>query len=254
MVGKVFDCESEQELSEVLREVPSLRGYIGPRKVTLSTLEQLAITEPVVRLIVEFKRVRRMVVRLESISDAARDGKIYPLFNQIRSRTGLVATNGPSLFDMEGLRELDSCIDGRLRDWFVDTRKAVATLAQLTEDHLLLRAMAVNFKDDPVMAKHPWTRELDYHDLLTSQAVGQPEAVVSRRLLVERSKIVAMRHDLERAYPTMWRWLDDFRRMARTRGYAANGDLRKYIDGLKSSDIARRDQALEYAVRWLLPC
>ena len=100
----------------ILSEVPSLRGYIGPRKVTLSTLEQLAITEPVARLIVEFRRVRRKVVRLESISGAARDGKIYPLFNQIRSRTSLVATNGPSLFDIEGLRELKSCMDER-RDY-----------------------------------------------------------------------------------------------------------------------------------------
>ena len=253
-VGKVFDCESEQELSEILREVPSLRGHIGSRKVTLSTLEQLAITEPIARLIVEFKRAGRKVARLESISGAARDGRIYPLFNQIRSRTGLVATNGPSLFDIEGVRELKSCIDGRVRDLFVDTRRSAATLAQLTEDRLLLSAMAVDFKDNPVMAKHPWMQELDYHDLLTSQAVDQPGAVVSGRFLVERSKIAAMRHDLESAYPTMFRWLDDFRRMARTRGYAANGDLRKYIDGLKSSDIAKREQALDYAVRWLLRC
>jgi DNA polymerase I-like protein with 3'-5' exonuclease and polymerase domains len=252
MVGKVFDCEAEQELSEILREVPSLRGYIGPRRVTLSKLEQLAITEPGVRLIVEFKRVRRKVVRLESISGAARGGKIQPLFNQIKSRTGLVATNGPSLFDIDGLRELKSCIDGRVRDLFVDTRRALATLAQLTEDRLLLTAIAAKFKADPVMAKYPWMQELDYHDLLISLAVGQSDAVLSRRFLVERSKIAAMRYDLERRYQTMFRWLNDFRGMARTRGYATNGDLRKYIDGLKSSDIARRDQALEHAVRWLL--
>ena len=141
-----------------------------------------------------------------------------------------------------------------MRDLFVDTRRALATLAQLTEDRLLLAAMAAKFKADPVMAKHPWMQELDYHDLLTSHAVGQPDAVLSRRFLVERSEIAGMRHDLERRYQTMFRWLSDFRRMARARGYAANGDLRKYIDGLKSSDIARRDQALEHAVRWLLHC
>ncbi len=128
MVGKVFDCESEQEeLTEIFREVPSLRGHIGLRKVTLSRLEQLAVTEPVVRLIVEFKRVRRKVVRLESISGAARGGKVYPLFNQIRSRTGLVAANAPSLFDIEGLRELKSYIDDGAQDLLVDTRRALAT-------------------------------------------------------------------------------------------------------------------------------
>ncbi len=127
-------------------------------------------------------------------------------------------------------------------------------MAELTEDHLLLRALAANFKDEPIMLKHPWMQKLDYHDLLASYAAGQSDAVLSRRFLVERSKIAAMRHDLERRYQTMFRLLNDFRRMARTSGYAANGDLRKYIDGLKSSDIARRDLALEHAVRWLIRC
>ena len=193
-------------------------------------------------------------MRLESISGAARDGRIYPLFNQIRSRTGLVATSGPSLFDIEGLRELKSCIDSRARDLFVNTRRALATLALLTGDRLLVRGMVAKFKAEPVMAKHPWMRELDYHDLLIAHAVGQSDTILSRRFFVEPSKIAAMRYDVERRYRTMFRWLNDFRRMARTRGYAANGDLRKYIDGLKSSDIARRDQALEHAVRWLLRC
>jgi DNA polymerase I-like protein with 3'-5' exonuclease and polymerase domains len=252
MVGREFDCESEQELSTTLREVPSLRGYIGPRKVTLSALEQLAIKEPLARLIVEFKRVRRKVVRLESVSCAVRDGKIYPLFNQIRSRNGLVTASGPSLFDMEGLRELESCIDGKVRDLFVDTQRALASLARLTEDRLLHRALAAKFKDDPVKSSHPWIQGLDYYDLLASLAIDQSDAVLSKRLLVEHSKIAAVRHDLARRYQVMFQWLNNFRRMARTRGYAVYGDLRKYIDGLKSSDIARRDQALVHAVRWLI--
>ena len=50
----------------------------------------------------------------------------------------------------------------------------------------------------------------------------------------------------------MFRWLNSFRRSAATKGYATNGDLRKYIDGLKSSDVARKGQSLEHAGRWLL--
>jgi len=83
MVGKDFDLESQQALSAVLREVADLRGYIGPSRITVSSLEHLAIVEPVARLIVEVKRLRSRIVRLESISAEARDGKIYPLFNQI---------------------------------------------------------------------------------------------------------------------------------------------------------------------------
>ena len=61
-----------------------------------------------------------------------------------------------------------------------------------------------------------------------------------------------MRHDFEKRCQTMFRWLNGYCRIARIKGYATNGDSRKYIDGLMSSDIARREQALEYAVRWLI--
>jgi len=89
---------------------------------------------------------------------------------------------------------------------------------------------------------------------LTAHAVGQADAVLSRRFLVGRAEVAVLRHDLDKRYQTAFQWLNDFRREARARGYAANGDSRKYIDGLKSSDIARRDLALAHAVRWLIHC
>ena len=252
MAGKVFDLESHQALSEVLREVANLRGYIGPRRMTVSALEYLAIIEPVARRIVEVKRLRSRAVRLESISTAARNGKIYPLFNQIKSRTGVVATNGPSLFDIEEPSELKSCFDGRVRDLFVDAKTSLHILAEVTKDPVLIKVRKSKSKVDPVIAKHPLMQELDPDELLLRLAVGQSDAALSKRFLVDRSKIATMRHDLEKRYQVMFQWLNSFRRVARVNRYATNGDLRKYIDGLKSSDVARREQALEYAVRWLI--
>ncbi len=252
MVGKVFDLESHEALSEVLREVANMRGYIGPRRMTVSALEHLAIVEPVARRIVEVKRLRSRVVRLESISTAARNGKIYPLFNQIKSRTGVVATKGPSLFDVDGPSELKSCFDGRVRELFVDAKTSLHILAEVTKDPVLTKVRKSKSKVDPIMAKHPLMQELDPDELLLRLAVGQSDTAISKRFLVDRLKITTMRHDLEKRYQTMFQWLNSFRRVARAKCYATNGDLRKYIDGLKSSDVARRAQALEYAVRWLI--
>jgi DNA polymerase I-like protein with 3'-5' exonuclease and polymerase domains len=212
----------------------------------------LAIIEPVARLIVKVKRLRSRAVRLESISTAARNGKIYPLFNQIKSRTGVVATNGPSLFDIEGPSELKSCFDGRVRDLFVDAKTSLHILAEVTKDPVLTKVGKSKSKVDPVIAKHPLMQELDPDELLLRLAVGQSDTASSKRFLVDRSKIATMRHDLEKRYQAMFQWLNSFRRVARAKRYATNGDLRKYIDGLKSSDVARREQALEYAVRWLI--
>jgi DNA polymerase-1 len=252
IVGKVFDLESHQALSEVLREVANLRGYIGPRRLTVSALEHLAIVEPIARLIVEVKRLRGRIVRLESIAAAARNGKIYPLFNQIKSRTGLVASSGPSLFDIEGVSGLKSCFDRKVHDLFVDAKASLRLLAEMTKDTVLIMVTASKSKVDPVIAKHPLMQELDSDELLLRLAVGQSDTALSKRFLVDRLKIATMRHDLEKRYQTMFQWLNSFRRVARAKRYATNGDLRKYIDGLKSSDVARRAQALEHAVRWLI--
>ena len=252
MVGKDFDLESQQALSAVLREVADSKGYIGPSRITVSSLEHLAIVEPVARLIVEVKRLRSRIVRLESISAAGRDGKIYPLFNQIKSRTGLVATSRPSVFDIEGSSELRSCFHSRVRDLFVDPQRSLHILAKVTKDPVLLKVRTSKSKVDRVVAKHPLMRELDPNELLLRLAVGQSDTVLSKRFLINRLKMATMRHDLEKRYQTMFQWLNNFRRMARAKCYATNGDLRKYIDGLKSSDIARRGRALEHAVRWLI--
>ncbi len=252
MVGRVFELESNQALSEVLREVANLRGYIGPTRMTVAALEHLAIVEPVARLIVQVKRLQSQVVRLESIFSAARNGKIYPLFNQVRSRTGVLSSSGPSLFDIEGPSELKYCFDSPVCDLFVDAKTSLNILAEVTKDPVLINVRKSKSKVDQFIAKHPLMQELDHDDFLLRLAIGQSDTVLSKRFLVDRPKIVTMRHDLEKRYQIMFQWLRRFRSATRAKGYATNGDLRKYIDGLKSSDVARRGQALEHAVRWLI--
>ena len=70
--------------------------------------------------------------------------------------------------------------------------------------------------------------------------------------MVERLSITEMRHDLEKRYSKMFQWLNRFRSVTLGNGYATKRGMRKYIDGLKSSDVARRQQAAEHAVRWLI--
>ena len=252
MAGKDFDLESQEELAEVLRGVANLRGYIGPRRLTLSALEHLAIVEPIARLIVEVRRLRSRIARVESIAAASHDGKMYLLFNQIKLRTGLVASVAPSLFDIEGISDLKSCFDRRVRDLFVDARISLRLLAEATKDPLLIKVAASKSNVEPVVAKHPLMQELDSVEFLLRLAAGQSDTALSKRFLVDRFKVATMRHDLEKRYQTMFRWLNNFRRWVRAKGYATNGDLRKYIDGLKSADVARRSQSVEHAVRWLI--
>jgi DNA polymerase-1 len=252
MVGKEFDLESQEALSEVLREVANRHSYIGPRRLTVSALEHVAIVEPIARLIVEVKRLRSRIARLESISAATHHGKIFPLFNQIQSRTGRVTSVGPSMFDIEGVSEVKSCFDRGVHDLFVNAKTSLRLLAKVTKDPALIDVTASKSTVDPAGAKHPWMQKLDFDELLLRLAVGQSDTALSKKFLVDRFEIAAVRQDLEKRYQTMFRWLNSFRRWTRTKGYATNGDRRKYFDGLRSADVAKRGESLEHAVRWLI--
>jgi len=70
--------------------------------------------------------------------------------------------------------------------------------------------------------------------------------------MVERSIIKEYRYRCEKKYDRMFQWLSRFKRTTCNNGYAKQWYVRKYIDGLKSSDMARRKEAAEHAVRWLI--
>ena len=92
MLGKPFDLDSGTELTAILVQAFGLRPHFGSRTVTLSQLEQLAVSEPRVRKIVEYKRLRSQITAVDSISTASSGGRIYPLFSQVRSPAGFVTT------------------------------------------------------------------------------------------------------------------------------------------------------------------
>jgi DNA polymerase I-like protein with 3'-5' exonuclease and polymerase domains len=251
-LGSVVDLESEKDLAAVLREALLVRGYRAISKITMAVLEQIAVSEPIVRCIVQYKRLRSRMLGLESIFLSAADGRIYPLFNQIKSRAGLVTTVKPSLFEADAMPDLESCFDNSVRDYFRNRERSLAGLGQITQDPVLLEISAAMSTIDPCMAEHPSMKDIDHQELLLSFAMGLSDSRLSRTFLVDRLTLATIRHDAERRYRTMFKWLEDYRRKAQANGYAEIEGKRKYIDGLKSSDIARREQALEYAIRWLI--
>jgi DNA polymerase I-like protein with 3'-5' exonuclease and polymerase domains len=253
-VGKVFDLESEKDVSEVLREALIPRGYITPRRITMATLEQLAKSEPMARLIVEYKRLRSRIVAVDSICAAVNDGKIYPLFSQIRSRASLIATSGPSLFEIDSLPALRSCFDIRIHDYFRDRQRSLDTLAKMTQDPILQSVRTSKSKVDIFMVKHSLMKDLDHDELLLSLVLGHSESKLSKQFLVDRFTVATIKRDLEMRYHVLFRWLNNYRRMAQAKGFGINpiDGKRKYIDGLRSSDIAKRERALEHVVRWLI--
>ena len=109
-------------------------------------------------------------------------------------------------------------------------------------------------KVDSFMAKDALMKDCDHDALLLALVLGHSEAKLSKQFLVDRFTMTTIKRDLETRYQALFRWPNNYRRIAQGTGYGINpiDGKRKYIDGLKSSDIAKKAQALEHAVRWLI--
>jgi DNA polymerase I-like protein with 3'-5' exonuclease and polymerase domains len=215
-------------------------------------LEQLAISTPIIRPIVQYKRLRRQIKAVESISGAIRDQRVYPLFKQIRSPAGRVSSTTPSLFDMEALPELRSSFDRSIEDYFPDIQRSLAILAEVTQDPVLQSVQRRHAEIDSFIAQYPVMHDLAHDELLLSFILGHTDASLSRQFFLDQLTVATLRQDLETRYRTLFAWLAYFQKQAESNGYAMHNGKRKYIDGLRSADLAKRGRALEYAVRWLI--
>ena len=251
-LGKNFDLDSHNDLSTILADSLGLRRFTGAKTIRTAVLEQLAISEPAVRQIVEYKRFRKQIKGLDAISSAVTDGRVFPVFSQVRSPAGMVAATQPKLFDDDAPPELRSCFDGCVHAFFSDRQRSLDTLAEVSGDLVLQRVRGSKAEADAFVAEHPLVKNLDHDRLLLSLVSGSSDARLSREFLVDQLTAGTLRHDLTRRYRGVFRWRHDFLDEARRRGYAATGRRRKYLDGLLSCDISRRTKALEHAVRWVV--
>ena len=249
--GKTFDLDSQTDLSAMLRDRLELR-HIGSQAIPLSVLEQLAISTPIIRPIVQYKRLRRQIKAVESISGAIRGQRVHPLFKQIRSPAGRISSTTPSLFDMEALPELRSSFDRSIEDYFPDIQRSLAILAEVTQDPVLQSVQRSHSEIDSFMAQYPVMHDLAHDELLLSCVLGHTDASLSRQFFLDQLTVATLRQDLETRYRTLFAWLAHFQKQAERNGYAMHDGKRKYIDGLRSADLAKRKRALEYAVRWLI--
>lgn len=84
--GKQFDIDSMTEVAAVLQEVDGVRERIGRQPLRQTQLEHLAQSSDLPRAIVQYGRIRKRVRHLEAICKAQKDGKVFPLFNQLKAR------------------------------------------------------------------------------------------------------------------------------------------------------------------------
>jgi DNA polymerase I-like protein with 3'-5' exonuclease and polymerase domains len=245
--GEEFDLDSATETANVLREISPLD--VGQR-LTLTQLEQLAATDNLARLIVKYRRMQKLIRQLEAICEAVRDGRVYPIFNQVRWAHGGLSSTDPRICEPGGPLDATAVIDRIIRERMDDTNRSLDILQLVTGDKVLRRDRRCG--DPCFVGSDVATRDLDQRDVLLCVASGLSDAALSRRFLIDRPTVAGIRRTLEAKYAELFKWLDVYRIDTLTKGFAQHNGRRKYLEGLKSSDLDKRHKAMRSAIRWLI--
>lgn len=251
-IGNVGDIDSPKDLAAMLTTNLGLKRVAGKGKVTVATLEQIAITEPNVRLVVEYKRLRQQIKAIESILSATRNNRVYPVFNPVGSPSGVATTSRPKLFEINGIPRLKSCFPKSIKGYFKDVQKELDTLSNVTQDRTLTADRTKRSRKNKFMAAHPLLKDVPHDELLWCLVVGESDASVGNKFFLDRLSVSTVRHDVEKRYEAAFEWLRSFQREAAECGYARVGSKQKHLDGLKSANVAKRRDSLRHVVRWLL--
>ena len=95
-------------------------------------------------------------------------------------------------------------------------------------------------------------KELDYNELLLSVVCGVSGPAMSRQFMLERITIDSICYDLRMRYDKLFAWITTFQNNARSQGFVTGAKGRKYLDGLRSSNLAKRKKDSDEAIKWLL--
>jgi len=194
--------------------------------------------------------LQKQIKELETVCDAATGGKVFPLFSQVKSAHGSISCCDPRIFGLRGDVPASAVLDRDLRQFIPNQDKALDILQSLTGDRALKKDLREKGKfiigDDPVLAG------LDHADVLISIAIGLSTAALCKRFLIDVRRASILREFIARRYTKLFDWLDQYRKKVISAGFATFGERRKYWDGLGSSDIGKRNRAVQSAVRWLI--
>jgi len=249
-IGKEFDIDAQSDLSAIINDTMNLQEFVRSRKITLSVLEQLAVNNPIAKLIVKYKRLQKRMKKVDAIVKSAKGKKIYPIFNQIKASYGQISSTGPNLFEGDGSDDIKKSISKSLHPYFSDTKSSMDILEKLSHDQSFKKDRVKNKNE--FMEAHPQMKEITKDDFLLNTLIGYSDAKLSQKFMIDRLTLCTLRHELEMRYPILFQWIEDFKTRSAKQGYAKLGNKRKYLDGLKSSNLEKRKKAINLSVRWLI--
>jgi DNA polymerase-1 len=242
-LGKVVNVDSDQEVQTALLEDDGIAEFLRGKRPTTALLETLAGTSESAQKLVQYRRERDVVRRIEEVLQQSRHGKVHPVFSQISSRYGQVTARQPNLLATNVIRE---AVDESVRHLYSDPSRSMKELVTLSMDDHLSADL-----EDGYPAEFARLGD-SVGEFLLSLAVGTSNSKLARKFLLDQSLVGDLRHRMQIRYRHAFQWLDAVRTDAVKYGFVDNDGHRYYVAGLGSSNLHKRQRATNLCVRWLL--
>ena len=194
------------------------------------------------------KKYGRRYKDIEAICDAAKKGRVYPSFSQCKLVTGSLSSASPNLDEATAA---GAVLDKAITGLFANEGAAIEILMKVSGDTVLRKDLRRCKGNTGFIPGFSLLGEAEQREALLMTAIGEPDPVVSRRFLIGRADTTKLRSALTSRYQALFSWLQEFRRAALANGFAEYSGNRKYLAGLRSSDVDKRNRAVRSAVRWL---
>ena len=242
-LGKGVNLDSDQEIQAALLEDGDIAEFLRGKRPTTALLETLAGTSEAARRLVQYRRERDVLRRVEEVLERSQDGKLHPVFSQISSRYGQVTARQSNLFATNVLR---AAVNESVWHLYPDTKRSLKALVTLSRDE----ALSTDLVDGYPAEFTPLGGTVG--DFLLSVVVGTSNSKLSRKFLLEQSVVADLRHRMRIRYRHVFQWVDAVRRDAVNYGFVQNDGRHYHVTGLASSNLYKRQQAMNLCVRWLL--
>ncbi len=250
-----FNIDSERELLAVLVRIPGVADLIGTRKLSVHLLEELAESQSLALKIVQYRRKQSQLRHVEEVLKAVQSGRVHPIFNQTKFDCGRLSSVSPRLLD-EGIHPgVISCIDHPVTQYVPSSSKSLDRIQDLAQDDVLRADRHVANGPKLFLRTQAPLNDIDYESFLLAILSGISKDRIRRTFCINQATAAAMRHDLEVRYARSLKWLAEYRQKTMDRGFALAADgKRRWFDGIRSSNLEKREKAIAASVRWLLKC
>jgi DNA polymerase I len=248
--GKQLDLNSMRDITAFLQEVDGIRERVGRQPLRQVQLEHLAQSSELPRAIVRYGRIQKSLKQVDALCKGQKDGKVFPLFNQLKAPHGRISSADPRLFDPNVGLHPGTVLDKDISQLMPDKNRTIDILLALTGDPILekdWRERNIEFRGEALSFV-----DIDPADFLISVAIGVSNAALCKRFLIDARRATTLRGYVTERYRKLFESLDEYRRGIMLAGFASSGTRRRYWEGIRSSNIDKRNRALQSAVRWLI--